>query len=431
MPRRMDKTASAKDLQVSTALAQILYKWASSSNNDSVDLMILTQDAEFCNSDVLSQRQSRLMALPSELLLVINDFLDVPSSVCWTLTCKLAACAIGLKTWTALKCQVRYSHPENWFTQRWQLLCRLEPSLPDYHLCNVEKILRKNSATTHEWASKNGYNQSCVSRATRLDPSPAWHNWPSQRWFQPSFCEVQMVMNRHFYGITHGLPLNFLNATEDWQFAKTNRDPWGWRREEIPYFSKVNIVASIIDDQLQFHVCHRILVSPEEAHFLISQRETITRSWSRNVSPCLRIQACNHERLGFSDVDCRAIIDVIHLARSVPLIAVDSEFAIPQEDRFKCVTCKHCKTEARFTALDHEKAGIEFVVETWQNLGSGRKLSDPGWTKCIDGSVSYGGGLPPKSLKAWSGSAVDRKMGKRAEKAWTENRRKVLKRKKS
>lgn len=411
--RRQPPIPSARLLDTESVLDRKLYRWCSSISA-SVDLMILTDDADLCSSHVDPQTQSSLMMLPAEMLLSINAFLDIPSSVCWTLSCRRAALAIGLQSWIAIKGQESLVRLEDSASQKRHLLFILEKESPGYHLCYYSQRLCKTALSIGEWTNPHKGERKCMIHTNRLRPDP---DTPSRRWFPPTFCEVRLIMQRWFRGSPHGLPLDFLDVSEAaWQCLAVHRyDGYIEPKWPIPiaYFSKIDIKSQILDDELQLHVSHRILVSNSEALEVCSNKMPFVNSLCH--SPFLDAYICQHYRWNTKSSRSESIISVIDDAmRSSRELKRDAHdgVPIPPSTTLACLTCQ---TESRFTAIAHGEAGIELIAEFWQNLGGGQNLNDPGWSACYHNGKS---GLQCKLLKVPANSGMDTETAKAAQQRW-------------
>lgn len=404
---------SARLLDTERVLDRKLYRWLSSTSA-SVDLMILTSDAELCSSHVDPQTQSSLMMLPAEIHLSINAFLDFPSSVCWTLSCKRAALAIGLKSWIAIKGQASLVRLEDSASQKRHLLVLLEKEFPSYHLCYYSQRLCKTALSIGEWTKPHKGERKCMIRTNRLRPDP---DTPSRRWFAPTFCEVKLIMQRWFHGPPHGLSLDFLDVSEvAWQCLAVRRhDHYIDPKWPIPiaYFSKIDIKSQIVDNELQLQVCHRILVSNSEALEVCSNKTRFLNPFYH--SPFLDVYTCQHYKWDAGRSRSDSIISVIDDAMRTPReLKTNGHDGIPIPPS-KTLACLTCQTESRFTAIAHEGAGIELIAELWQNLGSGQHLHALGWSACYHNSES---GLQCKLPKLPVNSGVDIETAQAAQQRW-------------
>ena len=342
----------------SRLLAQALYKWASNTN-DGVDMMIFTRDADLCSGAVHAQNQSPLFALPVELLLCIGTFLTRIDITCWSLTCKRFASVIGMKTWTKLNGRTLVWED----FQSWGFLPRLETDDPDTHLCFHLHKLRKNSL--------------CVSPRK---PDEPYMCSPASIWRIPNFCEVRLVMLRHFHkgsGDSVGLPLSHLAAHQPWESKHdfgSIRETWSrsayWN---IPYYSTVTVVPYIVEDEFQLHVTLGTLISTREARWLattnMARRQSTRRPMFLDNIPLYR----SLFRSGHVDPDSANVTETLKAAldgRPPPLDAMGGNFS---------TYCPTCMTQSKFIAIQHGAAGLELIVQFWQNLGRARHAYDVGW----------------------------------------------------
>jgi hypothetical protein len=405
--------------------SKVLHKWALSSNTSATELWILARDPELYDGCHTQEQSALMRLLPPELLLHITSFMETADLACWTLTCKRVACAVGFKAWAELtkKNPFRADLDDTSQTERWNILRALERDMPDYHLCSYQKRLRKNTFTmSQRWI--DGAYHTCQLRSERLNADP---KFPADRWNKPTFCEVQAVMNRHFFGPTHqshGLPLDFLHVSDPWQAFETTRRKSSRPIETVPYLSKIDINTAIVDDELQFHVCHHLWVSNEEAQLLTENRGDYTKPFlTENKYPTLRVYTCYHLGGFWSGNESLAVFESICVAiENGPKHLVGDA----KTTASRSITCDKCQTEIRYTAFSHREAGIEFVVDVWQNLGRARHYTDPGWQHCYVGYPHHGG-LKSKMEKAPVVSAADAETKIRALKLWLEcSKRKQL-----
>lgn len=322
--------------------------------------MVFSHDPDDCDTTVHGQEQSLLMSLPVELLLLISDFQEPNDEAAFTLSCKRAACALGLSSWKKIG---RGSRHRGFYVRkaRWKFLQALERDLPNHHLCHFGEIFLNMSHKNHSPHSSNFVPSLDNCRRANLSKISDAHSPYSRIATRLSFCDVQSILKAVTLGETDSFD----------RLSKSN--PWlnssSWKYGRSSYLIKQDEKALIHDGELYIYTCSRrwSLCSAEDF------RDKRHRPFS-----FLDISVCRHQLL---DIHEKAIKTLIRA--SIPDISNDTlEFFYPQYQPLVSATfgCFRCPIECRFTIFNHgPDSGVELALEVAHVLGSASSLHDPEW----------------------------------------------------
>jgi hypothetical protein len=340
-----------------TSVRMSLDTWAFRSTCEyPVDLMILTRSAEQCDTQLENQSSSLLMCLPIEIILMVGTFLEPIDAVCFTLSCKRAACALGLKSWGKFRLINTTSD------DRWDLLQRLKRDLPNYHRCYyLNKLIRMSDpVVTEDFHMRKPPK---CSRRYRVPDNPGCKND-----YMPSFCDVQLLMERHMHGPPHGLSLEDFAISTPWSCLTDLKDPlhhysnYYLAGQSEPQFWKLSMTLQIIQDNLLLHTVERC-VAPKVVKPSPAQRSVSWFSFGRNI--------CQHLEHRFDSTE-----EVRMANRQLDRLIHEATFTSWQSASMKCYKCP---TEFRLAAFNLPRHNaVELVVRCVQNLGRCQSSFQPG-----------------------------------------------------
>ncbi|KAL7819637.1 hypothetical protein V8C26DRAFT_394706 [Trichoderma gracile] len=151
-----------------------------------------------------------ILTLPTETLLIVMSFLEKPWRLSLALTCKFFA-------------TLTLEHSKSFLTRedRVEFLSTLQKDIPDTYFCYCCARLRPLDPSL-EWRA-----QLHAESARPFENSHWLPRWIDSRHIQLpksynlfldrariSFMEANLIMHRHFYGYSHGLPLKSLERYE-------------------------------------------------------------------------------------------------------------------------------------------------------------------------------------------------------------------------
>ncbi|EGR51082.1 uncharacterized protein TRIREDRAFT_104171 [Trichoderma reesei QM6a] len=147
-----------------------------------------------------------LLQLPQELVYLIVSYLPVPSAVSLSLTCK---------TFKALVHGLGIVLGKTDFKSRAELLATLQQDLPGIYFCYCCYKLRRLKPNAdwngqpHKWTPGPFHPRSWwLSEQSNVWHVPMPYHFPTfKSHFHIDFMEVYLIMNAHFLGPSHGIPL--------------------------------------------------------------------------------------------------------------------------------------------------------------------------------------------------------------------------------
>jgi hypothetical protein len=359
---------------LSTSVQMSLDSWVFRSDSAfPVDLMILTKSADHCDTLLANQTSSILMSLPLELVTLIGRALDPIDMVCFTLSCKRAACAVGIKSWSLF----------NNFTGlregRWKLLRTLNRDLPDYHLCFYAGRLCKISSATsaipcrrrrrieYEASNNGDYNESKSAQNLRKD-----------RVGIPTFCDMQLLLEKHMYGSTYDFTVKDFTFTEPWGNQWQSRQ----HRGSKPHFDKSGNNLDIVGNELRVYTAQHCVIDYIPKHGGdpddLSLHDPF--NWYDFGMPI-----CNHRRRDSSDRDI-----FYSTTQAVKVNLFENKQTCWQSPAYKCPMCPKF---FRFAAFNHpEHTSLELAVQCVQIFAPKEGSAAPDWDEHANNWIQYNPG---------------------------------------
>ncbi|KAF2421126.1 hypothetical protein EJ08DRAFT_653546 [Tothia fuscella] len=328
-----------------TSIQMSLDSWAYRSTAEfPVDLMIITKSAAECDTILENQPDSVLLSLPLEIIAVIGEILTPVDAVCFTLSCKRAACAVGIKSWSQLK--RTNSAPEN----RWALLQRLRRDLPDYHLCYSLKKLRKLRINED---TQERISPPCSRRHQHKAPANGL------RYLKPTLCDVQLLVDRQTYGDPYGFPAEDYTFSTQWRsrYEKASVSLEEYLRNYLVKSTialwRTDIDLQLCGDYLLLHSVERFLCPRKPAH----SAPCSDAPWFPRPS-----EMCQHISFQWNGNP-----DVTMASRNLDLLVHNPNFTSWQSCFYQCQQCPTIFRFAAFALVDSRH--VEIVVQLAQNLG--------------------------------------------------------------
>lgn len=313
--------------------------------------------------------------MPTEIVIMVADLADLPSASALSLTCKtlhfkLKFLYSGLSRTTA-----PYLERQQIERDRMEFLRRLERDSPNTGpLCHYCRLLGHHPVET--WYSYGPQVSRSCSSNFRVYPSClSLGPWS----YSLEFHQAYMVLNRHLYGASFGLPLSFLSKSTDWQ-AKTPLDAL-WEHpgtfQRSGWFRKLDVEANIQDNQIFLHTCQRIW-------FPSKQRDSLRKHGLGGVY----VRACPHTTTRTDPPSVRSAIESSLSKLPKKASRETSKYLPAKATHGEFYQCPSCSTEFTVSICDDSEYGIEIIVDVWHNLGSCRAFDDLGWVNVVEGFMT-------------------------------------------
>jgi hypothetical protein len=276
------------------------------------------------------------IALPPEIVLTIAAYLTKPALASLSLTCRTLH---GLCFPASLDLSP---------TEKEELLLLLEKDIPNLYFCARCVLLHRWRTYWNASYWSTGQLQ-CLRRDDFVD----------QHGYMIPYPYARVVMNRHLYGSTHGLPIQILEGrTEKKQFFS-----------EAKYY--VTRRARIVDNQL-------MLLSVSTIYHPYGDSKAL-----RDFIDRLGDRICWHMHM-------KSIYESCSFQFRVPELKRDSgspSFFTPCHQSVK--SCPYCLTDYSITICWHgSEKGWAIEITVYRQLGACRSPFD--WTWCVaDKSVWY------------------------------------------
>lgn len=288
---------------------------------------------------------SMLERLPIELLQLIARQLPLSSAASLSLCSKTIAHVVGLQYRHKLSSQT---------LEKQDFLVLIERDHPGYWLCHVCTRLHPRPGQTleHNGPSSNigslrslpRYNRKydifrngCCNRSGLNAWYPALR--PTLKITHPM---VHLAMNRHFFGPSHGNPLDIF-------YTPFQRDVIG----EV----NISTQARIIADEFYLRWQYRIVI-PFSGGF--------DQVWKLSLGLCI----CPHLQTTLVEKDIITRICECMLSH---------RNNGPCQNCNRSIKCRSCLTEFEVAIHKLESIGHILEITTWKNFGSGRSAKDQKW----------------------------------------------------
>jgi hypothetical protein len=302
-----------------------------------------------------------LQRLPKEVLLLIGEACEPSDLFNFSLACKYTLHTVGACLWPQL-----HSAPD-YKSSQWSFLKTLQKDLPQFEQCYVCQKLHPR------FAFEGPRHESRALTCYKGGPSTLDFGYNLR------FSHVQLAMDRHFLGAPHGIELGELAVATPWRqvqytFGKLN----GAKPEDTvldavavstPYFRKLDVTPLVKDDELLLAITQRYWFHGSEAPGL-----------RKAMGKRFRMEVCAHQTGYRSDKNILRSL-LLH-SLSVVCDQTDGWKGEPQLLKSSLHDCQKCPTVFRVSVHWHGSSGVEIAIESWQNLGSGRDVTDQGWKEC-------------------------------------------------
>ena len=274
---------------------------------------------------------STIQTLPTELLLVISDFLPALSRVSLALTCRQFALMIGPRAW---------KHLDHYL---WLALMDLRQKDLDgsqfWRCDDCQTFHQRRHETQNRLINYPSFHRIPMLRRTTL-----CYGKPKDPIYVLDFDLVKGVMDRHFLGPSHGICLNALKCTGTTKFP-------------------VNMVYDVV---LDYKFTPKIAVD----RLLLRANYRFTAKKLMFVSNTL-----------YDTLDMFAFLDQLDfwICGHQKVKLAEEVLFHKKEQAVSSVRCPYCPTHFVVDrAIEH---GLDTYVSlsVWQNLGTGRDVKDPKW----------------------------------------------------
>jgi hypothetical protein len=277
----------------------------------------------------------KLSNLPPELIILIASMLSTRSAACLSLCNRAMSQILGPNIWRCLNLQ----NPG----MRASFLSDLSKDLPQYFVCY--RCVQLHASSAVQWP------RTTPKTLTRcLEEEPAFEHC-SQSGLLLRFPHIQLAMNGHYLGPSHGFPLEAFQSTE-----VIESDLYG------------NIVLLSVDAQ-------------------IVSNELLMRSQQWVLLPHSRRDELITERL-FHHL-CHHIWALGKAGDNLPTL-MKSRLDLLEEQGRCCTStaqCLKCPMDFVMDAVDLGERGIAGCLTRWVNLGAGLHPADPKWRSHLGKSL--------------------------------------------
>jgi hypothetical protein len=266
-----------------------------------------------------------LSDLPPELIILIASMLPTQSAGCLSLCNRAMSQILGPNTWRFLKVNPG---------MRASFLYDLSKDLPQYFVCY--RCVQLHASSAVQWP------RTIPKTLTRCLREERSLEYCSQSGIFLRFPHIQLVMNRHYLGPSHGFPLEALRSIE-----------------VIESDLYKNIVSLSVDAQI---VSNELLLRSQQWVLLPHNRrdELVTQHFFRRL--------CEH----IWDVKAGDYLPTLIKSRLDLL-----------EEQGRCCTsteqCLKCQMDFVMDVVDLGERGIAGCLTRWINLGAGLDPADPKW----------------------------------------------------
>lgn len=271
--------------------------------------------------------------LPPELLLVIAEFLSVPSAAAFALCCQPMRGILGRSSWDALQNRTAQAK-----INREAFLSLLEKDMPFHIACQAcRKLHRVKKPIFGDYYAPD---LACWKKDTTTSANsvifPTFH-----------YAIFQMVMKRHRLGLDYNTLLKQLRYSEV--------------EPGIEHMYQCKAEARIVSNSLYIRVQHGFLLSlSDDAPFPNRDMDRVCPHQGSN-----HIRFCSPGRLACI-VRCRISHWKKREDKSCPICS-------------GLHSCDSCPTEFQVDIKDFGEDGVVLAVTKWKTLGEGLNYSDPVW----------------------------------------------------
>ncbi|PQE27138.1 Cyclin-like F-box protein [Rutstroemia sp. NJR-2017a WRK4] len=288
----------------------------------------------------------RLSDLPPELIIIIASFLPTQSAACLSLCSRAMSQILGSDAWRCLKIQSP--------GVRATFLSDLSKDLPQYFVCYLCVQLHTTSAVQWPRSSPKTLTR-CLRKELALKHC-------SQSGIYLRFPHIQLVMNRHYLGPSHGFPLEAFQTTEV---------------IESDIFRNIvllSVEAQIVSDELLMRSQQWVLLPHNRRDKLVTRR--------------LFHHLCHH------------IWALGRRENNLPTL-IKSRLDLLDEQGQCCTStgqCLKCPMDFVLDVVDLGERGIAGCLTRWTNLGAGLHPEDPKWRSHLGKSLPRGVTYEPHHL---------------------------------
>lgn len=357
-----------------------------------------TANEESCSS----RRCANFSNLPLDVILAIAECLPASSVTCLALTCKqLYYCEPLYTIYTKNldpsaspdrcpnlgdKC---YPGTEKHNHDHLDFVRTRRRDLPEHLLCEFcqefhPKPMPKSSRLGADWISCPAAPQSAM-----------WIRWPKHR-VHLQFEDVQMVMNQHRWGGSHGAPLSSISIDTDWEVVRL--------RYGCEILGKFSLEPEIVDGNLLIHT---------REHVFFTARQFQEKYRDCFVEP---LQNVSMDMFG----PCRHYSPRWHLGKSIRWLLRECKYRAtrrwpvtnpgharePDWDKSEMIQCAQCSTCSCVEMAYHNDnfrlrgsvdrklrtpvQGVELILHSWMYLGDCQYAFSPSWLNvCLSRGNSY------------------------------------------
>lgn len=299
-------------------------------------LKYLVMNCLFCYQSTIRSLNERPKApmerLPVEILQSISCHLSISSTACLALCSHHMLLLIGTQTWNALRTQP---------SEKLEFLSYLEKDLPDHRLCH-------RCVKFHPRIPSEDVRLDFRSRPPKCDIYELKGMLLGHPCFWLRYHHVQLAMNRHRFGLNHGMSLDHMHI------------PTSKSMLHGGYYPSSD--ARIVADELILRFKYGVLVQSSSISAYLNDH----KFWI--LCPHINTFYGNQKRQMIDLIECQ----------------LQHRDTGPCENCSGLRQCHACPTEYEIKVYRAGATGHVLEVTTWRSLGSGRTPNDPKWQQQLE-----------------------------------------------
>ena len=289
----------------------------------------------------------KLSNLPLELIIMIAEMASTQSAACLSLCNRAMSQILGPNIWRCLSLQ----SPEI----RASFLYDLSKDLPQYFVCY--RCVKLHASSAVQWP------RTIPNTLTHcLEEEPAFVHCSESRTFL-RFPHIQLAMDRHYLGTSHGFPLEAFQSTE---FMVNTL---------FKTLALLSVDTEIVSNELLMRSQYWV-IAPH------NKRDELMSWYTLHDLLCPHIWT-----YGFNENELQTLIK--------------SRLDVLQEHGQCCTStaqCFRCPMDFVVDVVDLGKGRIAACFTRWINLGAGLHPTDPKWRCHLDTSLPQGVTYEPHPL---------------------------------
>ncbi|KAK2797235.1 hypothetical protein FQN51_008758 [Onygenales sp. PD_10] len=294
-------------------------------------------------------KPTKLTDLPTELVLMILDYVSPVDAACLTLCNHHFLRVLGTQSWTALDSGLREL-----------FLTRLTSDLPFHFFCHFCSVihsckdmlppgpasLRYKYPARHSEELRMLHTNSLVGLVSVHEGRWCWYHF--------NFFHLQLAMKRYYNGPPHGL------STESLSFTQVE-------------FSATNSITTL--SSVEGRICQGPSLCMRFQNWALFNAATLDEF----LSQIDFIFICGHDTMTW------------HLSYFAPLFAAALEGPRTDENGMRIDPeihrCSRCGVEYQIEVMNYGDLGLALVITKWLDLGPGLRPTDAEWNGLFDRQI--------------------------------------------